>query len=80
MPTDARAILSAAAHVIDAFERRVFEVPDPDSDISSFEWDDGYATLEEDGCLFVEIPNGNRTLTFWLCPTTGKVTPGNARH
>lgn len=78
MPSDARAILTAAAHVLDSFERGDFPPPDPVSGVSSIEWDDGYAALEDGGTIRVTIPNGNRTVDFRLCPISGQVHRGRA--
>ncbi len=73
MPSDARAILTAAAHVLHSFERGDFPPPDPASGVSIIEWDDGCAALEDGGTIRVTIPNGNRMVDFRLCPISGQV-------
>ncbi len=73
MTTNARAILTAAAHVLDSFEKDDFPPPDEVSGIRSIEWDDGYAELEQDGTIRTTIPNGNRVIEFRLCPTTARI-------
>lgn len=75
MPSLARATLTAASHVLDAFEAGAFPEPHPLTRLASYEWEDGYATLDEDGGITVTIPTTHRPHSFRLCPVTGRIVP-----
>ncbi len=72
MASNARAILTAAAHAQDAWEQGEFPPPNNDG-ISEYRWPDGHAAHRQDGWIWVEIPNRTSFISFLLNPITGAI-------